>query len=112
MKCTTRIINDVMVIEVEGDIMGGSETEEFQTLIYNSIENDKVKIVADLTNANWINSSGLGMLITGLTTARSSDGDLKLAKVSPRIRRPLEITKLDTILSIHPTVDEAIASFS
>ena len=111
MKCTSKIIKDVMVVDIEGDIMGGVESEQFQTLIYNAVEQDTVKIVINMANANWINSSGLGMLISGMTTARSSDGDLKLANVSERIRRPLEITRLDTIFSIYSSVDEAVESF-
>ncbi len=111
MKCSARTIQDVVIIEIDGDIMGGADTEKFQQLVYDAVENDRVHIVVDLAKSTWINSSGLGLLITGLTTARSSDGDLRLANVSPRIQRPLEITKLNTVFAIYPTVDDAVASY-
>jgi len=111
MKCATKKIDNVLVIEIEGDIMGGVDSEEFKNIIYNAIEEDIINIVVDLAGATWINSSGLGTLITGLTTVRSSEGELKLANVSDRIKRPLEITRLDSVFSIHDSVQEAVNSF-
>ncbi len=111
MNISLKKVNDVLVVAMEGEIMGGTDAESFKNTIYKSIEDDVTNIVVDLKNATWMNSSGLGMLITGLTTARSSGGDLFLAQLSERIRRPLEVTKLDSVFSIYDTVDEAIAGF-
>jgi anti-sigma B factor antagonist len=58
-----------------------------------------------------MNSSGLGMLMAAMTTLRSSGGDLRLAGVSDRVRRPIEVTKLDGVIKIFPSVDEAVVSF-
>ena len=103
---------DVLVIKLSGELMGGSEAVNFYSLLYQSIEQDVVKIVVDMQQVNWMNSSGLGMLVSGLTTARSSGGDLKLANLSPRVRRPLEITRLENVFEIYESVDDAIRSFS
>ena len=65
-----------------------------------------------MSNVKWMNSSGLGTLMAGLTTLRSSDGDLKLAGLSERVKRPIEITKLNQVLQIYDTVDDAISSFT
>lgn len=112
MKLSTKKEGQVFIIEIEGEIMGGnSDSEEFKKLIFDAIEEDLVNIVVDLAKAIWMNSSGLGMLISGLTTVRSSGGDLCLANVSERVRRPLEITRLDFVFSIHNSVREAVASF-
>lgn len=111
MKCTTKKSDNVLIIKIAGNIMGGEDTEDFKNLIYKSIEDDIINIVADLTEATWINSSGLGTLITGLTTVRSSGGDLRLANISERVSRPLEITKLDSVYKIFDSVEEAVASF-
>ncbi|UCE06505.1 MAG: STAS domain-containing protein [bacterium] len=111
MRCSTKSVEETLVIEIEGEIMGGSESESFQNIIYKAIEEDKVFIVADLTKAHWMNSSGLGMLISGLTTLRSSGGDLRLANLSEKVRRPLEITKLETVFLIYNSVEEAINSY-
>jgi len=111
MKFNSNIIDNVLVVEIQGELMGGAESEDFKKIIYHSIEEDVINVVVDLANATWMNSSGLGVLITGLSTVRSSGGDLYLANVTDRIRRPLEITKLDTVFSIFNSVEQAIASF-
>jgi anti-sigma B factor antagonist len=111
MKITTKKINDVLVIEMNGDIMGGAEAGDFRNIIYQAIEDDCLNIVVDFAKANWMNSSGLGLLISGLTTIRSSGGDLRLANMSDRVKRTLEITKLEAIFSLFASVDQAIKSF-
>jgi anti-sigma B factor antagonist len=112
MKCNTKQVDDVQVIEIEGEIMGGADSESFRNIIYKAIEEDKVFIVADLKDATWMNSSGLGMLISGLTTLRSSGGDLRLTNLSEKVRRPLEITKLESVFLIYNSVEEAANSYN
>ena len=104
-------LDNVLIVDIDGELMGGTETEQFKNVIYNSIEEDIINIVVDLSKATWMNSSGLGMLITGLSTVRSSGGDLRLANLTERIKRPLQITKLDSVFAIYGSVEEAIASF-
>jgi anti-sigma B factor antagonist len=111
MKCNTKQTDDVLVIEIQGEIMGGVDSESFRNIIYEAIEEDKVFIVADLKNATWMNSSGLGMLISGLTTLRSSGGDLRLTNLSEKVRRPLEITKLESVFLTYNSIEEAITSY-
>lgn len=111
MEYKTKKIEDVLVIEIIGEIMGGADSENFRNIIYQAIEEDKVYIVAELKEATWMNSSGLGMLISGLTTLRSSGGDLRLANVSEKVRRPLEITKLESVFLIYNSVDDAVNSY-
>ncbi|MFZ5518516.1 MAG: STAS domain-containing protein [Candidatus Zhuqueibacterota bacterium] len=111
MKLHTQKYNDVLLIQMEGEIMGGVESEQFRNTLYTSIEDDVVNFVVDMAKATWMNSSGLGMLISGLTTARSSGGDLRLVNLSERIRRPLEITKLETVFLTYNSIEEAVNSF-
>ena len=111
MKMKTKKNDDVFVIEMNGDIMGGAESEKFRDIIFNAIEEDNINIVIDFTNTNWMNSSGLGMLISGLTTIRSSGGDLRLANMSERVRQTLEITKLESVFLSYNSVDEAKNSY-
>lgn len=111
MQCKTNQLGDVLVIEVAGEIMGGADSESFRKIIYDAIEEDRVFIVADMTHATWMNSSGLGMLISGLTTLRSSGGDLRLANLSEKVRRPLEITKLESVFLTYNSVEDAVNSY-
>ena len=112
MKISSKKSGRVFVIQFSGDLMGDIEdVNAFKNLIFEAIEDDLVNFVVDLKQVNWMNSSGLGMVISGLTTARSSGGDLKLANVSDRNRRPLELTRLDSVFSIYDSIEEAVTSF-
>ena len=111
MECQTKQIDDVLVIEIQGEIMGGAGSESFRSSIYEAIDEDRVFVVADLKDATWMNSSGLGVLISGLTTLRGSGGDLRLANLSKKVRRPLEITKLEAVFLIYGSVDDAVNSY-
>jgi len=111
MNWKTKKVDTTLLIEIEGEIMGGTEADDFKDILFKAIEDDIVDIVVDMEKATWMNSSGLGMLISGLTTLRSSGGDLRLANVSERVRRPLEITKLDSVFSIYNSVEDALKSY-
>jgi len=102
---------DVLVMAITGELMGGDEAKTFQERIYRAIEEENVTVVADLKGVIWMNSSGLGMLMGGLTTLRSSGGDLRLAVVPDRVRRPITVTKLDRVLTMFDSVAEAVQSF-
>lgn len=105
-------IGDVLIVSVIGELMGGADAEKFKALIFDAIDKEQLNLVVDLAGASWMNSSGLGMLVSGLTTIRSSGGDLRLANISERIRRSLEITRMDSIFQIYNSVDDAVNSFN
>ncbi|OQX96317.1 hypothetical protein B6I21_01290 [candidate division KSB1 bacterium 4572_119] len=111
MELTKKEMGEVLLIEVSGEIMGGSDSEDFRQIIYDAIEEDKVNIILDLKNTTWMNSSGLGMLISGLTTVRSSGGDLRLVNMTERVKRPLEITKMESVFLSFNSIEEAIESY-
>jgi len=101
----------IVVLELSGKIMGGPDAALLNEKLHELVDAEKSKVVADLNKVNWMNSSGLGILIGGLTTMRNNKGDLKLANVTKRIESLLIITKLITVFETFNTLDEAIASF-
>lgn len=101
-----------VVIELKGNVMGGEDTKEFNELLHKLIDEGKKNVVVDLHDVKFMNSSGLGMLIGGLTTMKKAEGHLKLANVTDKIESLLVITKLITIFESFHTVDEAVNSFS
>jgi anti-sigma B factor antagonist len=103
---------NVLIIELEGELMGGPESEEFRTIIDNAIKDEKNHVVVDMGNVKWMNSSGLGMLMSALTNLRGSGGDLKLANMTERVRRPIQITRLDSVFDEYDTVEEAVHTFA
>ena len=111
MKVKTHEKYGAVVIELKGNVMGGDDTKEFNELLHKLIDENKKNIVVDLGSVKFMNSSGLGMLIGGLTTVKKSDGQLKLANVTDKIESLLIITKLITIFEFHDSVDKAVESF-
>ena len=112
MKIKTNEKYEAVIIELKGNVMGGDDTKNFNDLLHKLIEEDKKQIVVDLSGVKFMNSSGLGMLIGGLTTVKKSEGQLKLACVTEKIESLLIITKLITIFESFDSVDDAVKSFA
>ncbi|PWN05354.1 STAS domain-containing protein [Rhodohalobacter mucosus] len=100
-----------VVIEFKGNVMGGPDAVNLNEKLHELIEEDKKNIVVDLGKVKFMNSSGLGMLIGGLTTMRKAGGDLRIANAADKIQSLLMVTKLITVFKNFKSLDEAIASF-
>jgi len=112
MKIKTTEKYKAVVVELKGNVMGGDDTKEFNDLLHKLIDEGKTRIIIDLADVKFMNSSGLGMLIGGLTTVKKANGQYKLANVTEKIESLLIITKLITIFETYDSVDVAIESFS
>lgn len=111
MTLKEKEVNGVVVLEMAGKVMGGPDANLLNEKLHHLVDKGKTKVVADLANVSWMNSSGLGILIGGLTTMRNNKGDLKLANVTERIQSLLIITKLITIFETFEKLDDAINSY-
>ncbi len=103
---------NAVVIELKGNVMGGPEAQEFSDLLHKLIDEGKKNIVIDLADTKFMNSSGLGMLISGYTTIKNGGGVFKLANATDKIESLLVITKLITIFDHYTSVNEAVNSFA
>ena len=112
MKLSNKEIDGITVIELEGSVLGGPDATILNDMLHSLTEKRKKKIVVDLSGVQGMNSSGLSMLITGLTTMKNAGGDLKIAAASKKIESLLAITKLTTVFELYPSVRKAIASFA
>lgn len=101
-----------VVITLKGKVMGGPEAGKLNETLHSLIEEENVNIVADLGNVKFMNSSGLGMLIGGLTTMRKAGGDLCIANATDKIQDLLKMTKLITVFNHFKSTEEAIKSYS
>ncbi len=112
MKIKERKRDGVAIIELSGKLMGGPDAETidetFKTLLHEGVKN----IVVNLEKVRWVNSTGLGILISGYTTVKKSGGELKLLKVSDRIENIFIVSKLYTVFESFDNEDEAVQSFS
>ena len=111
MKFKTKEIEGVTVVELEGNVMGGPDASALNDFLHKLITEKKNQVIVDLKAVSFINSSGLGMLIGGLTTMRHSGGELKLACASKKVENLLEMTKLLKVFDLHKNVNNAIAAF-
>ncbi len=111
MKLSDRVEGDVVILEPKGKIMGGPDASLLHDKLYEYIEKDRKKVIIDLAKVDWMNSTGLGILISGYTTLRNHDGQLKLVNVTEKIHSLLTITKLVTVFEAYDSLDEAMKSF-
>jgi len=111
MKVKTSEKYGALVIELKGNVMGGPEAQEFHDVLHKSIDDQKKNIVVDLSDVKFMNSSGLGMLISGFTSIKNAGGNMKLANATEKINSLLVITKLITIFEHYNSVDEAVQSY-
>jgi anti-sigma B factor antagonist len=108
MEITVSEVNGVSVLGPKGKIMGGPDATKLHEKLHDLIEHGKKKVVVDLADVDWMNSTGLGILISGLTTLRNNGGELKLANVNDKIQSLFTITKLIGVFESYDSVDEAV----
>ncbi len=100
-----------VVIEFKGNVMGGPDAVSLNEQLHELIDQDKTNVVVDLGKVKFMNSSGLGMLIGGLTTMRKAGGDLRIANATEKIESLLIVTKLITVFKHYKSVEEAADSY-
>ena len=103
---------NTVIIKLSGKLLGGSFSEEFNSVLHRFLAEGKNNIIVEMSGVNFMNSSGLGILISGLSTMKKSNGSFKLAKISPSIGGILSITMLDQIFEQYDTVGEALNSIN
>ena len=110
MKFVDHLEGDVVVFDVSGKIMGGEEATMFHGKIHEYITRSKKSIVVDLAKVDWVNSVGLGMLISALTTVKNAGGRLVLANIT-KIESILSITRLISVFEHFDSREDALKSF-
>lgn len=111
MRIQSKKLDGIVSLHLQGKLMGGPDADTFRKTIYGLLETGKKRVIVDLKGISWVNSTGVGILISGYTTLRKSGGDMKLIHVSEKIRSILYVTKLNLIFECFDSEDEAIASF-
>lgn len=101
----------VTVITLQGNLMGGPDATSLNTQIHELLAAQKKNIVLDLGRVEFMNSSGLGMLIGGASTLKNAGGRLALACASEKILSLIKVTKLSTVFEHYASVKSATESF-
>jgi len=100
-----------VVITLKGNIMGGPAAVTFRDDLHELIEKGKTNVIVDLGKVKFMNSSGLGILIGGLTTMRNAGGNLAICQADKKIENLLVVTQLITVFDHYRTLDEAVESY-
>jgi len=111
MKLSDRIQDGIVILEPKGKIMGGPDASLLHDKLHEFLDQGNSKVVIDLSRVDWMNSTGLGILISSYTTLKNANGEMKLANVTEKIQSLLVITKLVSVFDAHDSVDQAISSF-
>ncbi len=110
MNFTIEERHDVVIIRMDGDVVGGPDAAALSEKIRKFLSTGKKKFIIDLKSVRWMNSSGLGILIGCLTTVRNSNGKLNLLHIPHKVKDLLNLTKLNRVFQLFEDEDKAIES--
>ena len=110
-KATTREIGDVTVIDMDGRITLGEGSALLRDMIRGNLAKGRKKIVLNLGGITYIDSTGLGELVSGYRLIKSEGGEIKLLNLNKKVTDLLQITRLYTVFDIHNQETQAVASF-
>lgn len=109
MKIEEKTQDGVVIYVLKGKIMGGEPASLLRGKITEALESGKKNIILDLAGVDWMNSIGLGLLVSILNSVKGADGRLRLANID-KIKKILTITKLVTIFEVSDTREEAVSA--
>lgn len=99
----------ISILELKGKMMGGPETIEVHQRVKDLVANGVTKIVIDLGKVTWMNSSGIGVLMSSLSTVRSAKGELAIANAMDKVKSLFIVTKIITTFNSFDSVEAAVA---
>ncbi len=105
-------MDEIAVIDFSGGITLGEGTATLRTMVREVVGKGHRKILLNLSEVDYIDSAGLGELVSAYTTVRKAGGELKLVKPNERVRDLIQITRLFTVFDVQPNEPAAIRSFN
>ena len=111
MKATTRSVDGVEIISLQGKITIGSGDTQLREVISAALASGKSNVLLDLSGVTTIDSSGIGELVGSYTTVTNRGGKLKLLHLPAKLNELLHVTQLITVFEVYENETEALASF-
>lgn len=105
-------VGGITVLALGGRVTLGEESSQLRNKIKDALGQGKTRLVLDLGEVSYIDSVGLGTLVSGYTTALNQGAIVKLANLTRRIDEQLHITKLATVFEVFDSADAAVKSFA
>jgi len=112
VKLSSRQVGDVAVLDVSGRITLGEGSSALRDTLRDMVSKGQKKILLNLGEVSYIDSSGIGELVSGFTTVANHGGQMKLLGLTKRVKDLLQITKLYTVFDVHDDEAGAIRSFA
>ena len=111
MKASSRQIDGVTVVDLSGRITLGEGSIVLKDTVRDLLSKGNKKLLLNLGDVNYIDSSGIGELVAAFTTVRNQGGELKLLNLTKKVHDLLQITKLYTVFDVKDDEATAIESF-
>jgi anti-sigma B factor antagonist len=112
IKLSSRQVGDVTVVDAAGRITLGEGSSALRDTLRDMVAKGQKKILLNLSEVSYIDSSGIGELVSGFTTVTNQGGSLKLLGLTKRVKDLLQITKLYTVFDVHDDEASAVRSFA
>lgn len=112
VKLTTRQVGDVTVVDAVGRITLGDGASSFRDTVRDLLAGGKKKLLLNLAEVSYIDSSGIGELVSAYSTVTNGGGQMKLLNLTKRVKDLLQITKLYTVFEVFDDEAAAVRSFS
>ena len=100
-----------VILDIDGKTIGGPDSEAFQETIQGILDQNKKHVLVNLEKVNWINSTGLGLIVSAYSTLVKNGGRMKACEVSDRIDNILHVTQLELLFETFDKEGEALGSF-
>jgi anti-sigma B factor antagonist len=111
LTASTRQIEDVTIVDISGRIVLGEESAALRNLVSELLAKGHRKILFNLGDVSYIDSSGLGHLVSAYTSVRSQGGELKLLNLAKNVHDVMQMTRLYTVFDVKDDEAEAMRSF-
>lgn len=111
MKATTRQVDHITIIDMSGRITLGEGCTQLRELVREQLAKGQKNLLLNLADITYIDSSGIGELVSAFTTVSNQGGQLKLLNLTKKVHDLLQITKLYTVFDVHDDEARAIGSF-
>jgi anti-sigma B factor antagonist len=112
MKTSTRQVDGVTIVDLSGRITLGEGSVVLRDTIRDLLSKGSKKLLLNLAEVTYIDSSGIGELVSAFTTVRNQGGELKLLNLTKKVHDLLQITKLYTVFDVKDDEAAAVSSFS
>ena len=108
MKLTTREVYGAVIVDIEGQLVGGPNSGIFRRFVQNLLNKGMTRVIVNLRDVRWANSQGVGMLVGAQTRVKDAGGELVLVHVTDKIHSILTITRLHLFFTTFDKENDAI----